>query len=502
MKNKNIIFYSLLMLLLGACSSSTFNGVNKVDDDVYWSAKDEPKTGKSYKDIEPWNKNKGPNASSYYNSNESGSQSLSASSAQSYSNQEDERGLIAYQTWLSKYTQNAALPAEDTIKQNNLLLADRENERNSRRFGSDRNYYYDDPYYNALSNNWGWTSFYAPIVRPGFYNWAPGWNVGLSWNNFNGFGINTGYNMGWGGMGYGYNSYSPWAYDPWYGGYGGFGGFNNPYYGGFYGHPYGGFGGFNNPYYGGFYGNRFGWGGGYCHNNGYGNYYGNNDVVTNRPIMRPRNSMGSSTVAPGSRPAGNAVAGEQRVKNDRPNYNESRPAIENTNSVRTNRPGGDLYMDKSGRPVYVSPNSRPEVSTGEPTNNRYSNRPGGDLRTGSDGRTEYVPARPRDAVDNSSRSNSNGFEGNYRPGRNGASDNGTPSRPGNSTPNYSSPQNDGGSDARPAYSSPGNTRPSNNPTPSYSAPPSRPSYSSPSMSRPSSGSAPRGGSPGGSVRPR
>lgn len=209
MKNNHIFIYALLMLSLAACSSAKFNGVNNVDDDVYWSSKDEPKSGgKNIKDVEPWNKNKGPNPSSY----EPVEQNTSASSDQSYINLEEERGRNAYQAWQNRT--NAKM-AEDTSKQNNVWVSNSDNERDARRFGSDRNYYYDDPYYNVLSNNWGWTSFYNPIVRPGFYNWAPGWNVGLSWNSYNGFGVNMGYNMGWGGMGYGFN---PWN-GPQYGGF-------------------------------------------------------------------------------------------------------------------------------------------------------------------------------------------------------------------------------------------------------------------------------------------
>jgi hypothetical protein len=483
MKNNHIFIYALLMLSLAACSSSKFNGVNNVDDDVYWSSKDEPKSGgKNIKDVEPWNKNKGPNPSSY----EPVEQNTSASSDQSYVNIEEERGRNAYQAWQNRT--NAKM-AEDTSKQNYAWVSNNDNERDARRFGSDRNYYYDDPYYNVLSNNWGWTSFYNPIVRPGFYNWAPGWNVGLSWNSYNGFGVNMGYNAGWGGMGYGFN--------PWYGPQ--YGGFYSPYYDPFYQpfyNPYYGYGGFYNPYgypYGFYhpyaYGNRWG----HCNNyNRYGRYYGRHDVVTNRPIIRPRNSMGSAvggTTA--SRPRGAGVD-DQRVYTNRPNtYVPERPEMRNTNSVRTNRPGGDLYYDEAGKPVYVSPNRRPSGSGSEPTNT-YSNRPGGDLRPGTDGKPVYIPARPRGEEVNPAPSRPSST-----PERSRRAENSTyePSR----APVYSAPEprgnsprnsNDGGS--RPSYSAP-------------SAPAQRPSYSAPSNNRPSSSPTPSSrpsSSPGGNVRPR
>lgn len=496
MKNNHIFIYALLMLLLGACSSTTFNGLNKVDDDAYWSRKDEPKSsGTNIKDVEPWNKNRGPNPSSYAPIE----QNMEASAEQTYVNTDDERGRIAYQTWLNRNNNSSY---EDTSKLTNVLLSDKDNDRDARRFGSDRNYYYDDPYYNVLSNNWGWTSFYTPVMRPGFYNWAPGWNVGLSWNSYNGFGVNMGYNMGWGGMGYGGMGY---GYNPWYAQpYGGFyDPFYQPYYNPYYGFGYGG--GFYQPYgYGGFYnpwvyGNRWG----YCNNyNRYGRYYGNNDVVTNRPIMRPRNPMGSAVSGSSNRP-GVAGANGQKVQGSRPtNYNPVRQESPNTSSVRTNRPGGDLQYDAAGKPVYISPNRRPAVSGSEATST-YSNRPGGDLRTGTDGKTVYVPARP--SRENPSSNRPGGSSDGYRrPADNNSYE---PSR----TPSYSEPRPGGStprnSDSRPSYSAPSYSAPSAPATrPSYSAPSNtRPSSPAPSSSRPSSSPSPSSrpsSSPGGNVRPR
>lgn len=483
------------MLLLGACSSSTFNGLNKVDDDAYWSKKDEPKSGgTNYKDVEPWNKNRGPNPSSYAPSYAPIEQNIEASTEQTYVNTDDERGRAAYQAWLNRSNKTSY---EDTSKLTNVLVSDKDDERDARRFGSDRNYYYDDPYYNVLSNNWAWTSFYTPMVRPGFYDWAPGWNVGLSWNSYNGFGMNMGYNMGYGGMGFGGMGY---GYNPYYAQP--YGGFYDPFFQPFY-NPYYGYGGFYQPYgYGGFYnpwafGNRWG----YCNNyNRFGRHYGNNDVVTNRPIMRPRNPMGSTVAGTSSRPGSGGV-NEQKVQGSRPNhYNPVRQESPTTSSVRTNRPGGDLQYDAAGKPVYISPNRRPSTE-GSGATNTYSNRPGGDLRTGTDGKTVYVPARPSRDIPSNNRPGSSS-DGYGRPANNNSYE---PSR----TPSYSEPRQSDpaprNSDRRPSYSSPSYSTPS---APSYSAPSApatRPSYSAPSNSRPSSSPAPSSrpsSSPGGNVRPR
>lgn len=515
MKNIKILFYALLMFSLSACSVFKSVGINQVDDDVYWSTKDEPKSGQSYKDVEYWNKSKGPNPGlneGAYTPN------FQNTDPQTPPNQEELRAQEAYQAWVQKRGFTAAAP--DTNVQSNLLIAEKSDNRDERRLGSDRNYYYDDPYYNVLSTNWAWTSFYTPIiVRPGFYNWAPGWNVGLSWNNRSGFNWGMGYNMGFGGfnMGYGYNSWAygnPYAYDPFYYGYSPYG--YSPY--SYYGYsPY-----MYNPY--GYYGyNRYGYGygNGYGYGHGCGGYNhgrGSNDVVTNRPLMQPRNSMGSSTPAVGSRPGANPNGLSTRPSSNgvvdnastggiqpafaRPAnggtpsvYVPSRPSA--ANGVNTSRPGGDLIIDNNGRPVYVSPNNTPNNRPGNGTSGEtgYSPRPGGSLNTAPNGRQVYVPARPRET----NTTPSNGGDNNYRPNNGGSYRSDAPA----SVPQYSQPNNN-------------NNRPSNNNSrPSYSAPSySAPSYSQPSQSRPSySAPAPRpssgggstgsgGGNPGGGIRPR
>ena len=513
MKNYKFLFYALLMLLLGACSSKTI-GINEVDDDVYWSRHSEPKSGQSYKDVEKWNNNKGPNPGVIESNYAPAYQNIEAAQEQTAVNTDEIRAQEAYRAWNAK---RGFTSQEDTTKQSNVLIDDKNENRDARRFGSDRQYYYDDPYYNSLSTNWGWTSLFTPVVRPGFYNWAPGWNIGLNWNNNNGFNWGVGYNTGFGmNTGFGFSPFNNF-YDPYWG-------YGNPYafnpymgFGPYYGYnPYYGFG--YNPFYdpwGYGYGWGNGWGNGWGCRNGWGNRRNNNfnnngnDIVTNRPIMRPRNSMGSAVPAAGSRPG---ASGEKVVSRPnggvnqavdpsnqpayvRPNagggsvYRPNRPVVD-PNNVSTNRPGGDLGYDNNGRPVYISPNtnSRPSAPSGTST---YSNRAGGELRSGSDGKPVYVPSRPRDNGSSNVPSNSG-----YQPARQASpSSNDNPSyeRPSRSMSNQDSrPANRGNSSSTPSYSAPSNSQPSQ----------SRPGSSAPSSPRPSSSGGSSGSTGGGNSRPR
>jgi hypothetical protein len=519
MKNTYSIIYALLMFALASCSRQNFTAISQVEDDSYWTEKDDERTrGTNIKSVEPWNNKKEnrsePTPSRYNN------EAPPSSAAPDY---EDQRGRQARQTWESqRYSDNNASQEDNSglNSQQNLAqddMEERENERDARRFGSNRTVYYDDPYFQALSPNWSWTSLYAPIVRPGFYNWAPGWNVGLSWNSFNGFGVGSGFGMGMGmgmGMQFGYGfGYNPFFFDPWMYGGGGWGmGFHNPWHMPMY-NPYApwGFNPWYNPY-------RFGFGcGGFYNPWGFRNQHhygaGRGDIVTNRPLMQPRNSMGSSIPsAVGTNRPNNQIFDGRAVRDARPsptqNYNGSatpnarpneniryspdRPA--NSNSPST-RPGGELRPDESGRPVYVSPNNNNPIRSAEPLPTQ-SNRPGGELREGRDGRPVYIPpGRSRyDGIE--SRPSNN----NERPSR--SYDGGNPGRsPGSSRPVIESPRNRGGnggfSTPPPSQSAPSR--------PSYSAPaPSRPSYSAPSPSSRPSQSAPSSRPPagGGGMRPR
>lgn len=534
MKNRSYIIYALLMFTLGACSSAKFSGVNQVEDDVYWSRKDEAKTGVHYQDVEKWNKSKGPNPGNQSQNNapiyvpsNAGSSMPAYSSAPSSTSvqtepnaldnpQDEQRAQEAYKTWLSKRgMETVATP--DTVPpatQNNYSLDNqKDEERYARRFGTERNYYYDDPYFNSLSTNWGWTSFYAPVVRPGFYNWAPGWNVGLSWNTFTGWNVGMGYGMGFGAMPmtFGYSPlFAPVIWDPWYGYMNPYAyGFYNPYAYGFY-NPWAF--GYYHPFYGGWGYNNWGYG---CRGYRNGYYNNHNDVVTNRPMMRPRQSMGSSTPgssanrpmnAPGQLKTGSATpaANNPGVIRDGLTPTASRPVgsapaytpARQQATPTTNKPGGDLVYDPNGKPVYVPSRGSAAPSPSSNYNpGTYSNRPGGELRTGNDGRQVYVPSRPSNAP---SPSPSN----NYTP---------TPSRNNSGgTYNEPRPRNNTPSPSTPSYSPSQRNTPS--PSPSYSPPTPAPSRSgspapAPSAPRPSSsggggGSRSGGGSPGGIPRPR
>lgn len=501
MKNIHSIFYVLLMLALASCSTQNFTPLAEISDDSYWTEKDDERVpGKNIRSSEPWNKNNSSSSEpmpSRYNN-----ETAPSSSYQSY---DDARGRNARQTWENqRYSENNSSQSENNAQPNNNPdeeQEERDYQRRTRRFGSNRTYFYDDPYYQVLSPSWGWTNFYNPIVRPGFYNWAPGWNVGLSWNSFSGFGMGMGFNTGFGynpffydpwmygggwGMGFYdpwrmpfYNPYSPWGYNPWF-------------------HPYGfGYGGFYNP-----------WGPWGHRNRHFNSGFGGRDVVTNRPFMQPRATLGSSI--PGGKSSGrpnNQTFDGRNVRDARPNpsgtinENATNPNIRPNEPVRsytpdrpaTNRPGGELRPDESGRPVYVSPNNNNPIRNAEP-NSGGSNRPGGELREGPNGTQIYVPPSRNRFEDNSggrpsynSDRPSRGFDGggNVNPSRNPGFE-----RPSNDRPRYDSPRNRGGDGG--SYS----------PPPSRPAP-SRPSYSPSPSSRPSAPSGPANRAPsGGGMRPR
>lgn len=517
MKKPEILYYALILTMLSACGSTRFSGINKVDDDVYWSRKDEPKTGVNYKDVEPWNKNKGPNMGNYEAYRAGMLEQALVNGPDSLEKaREEERANEAYKAWLQKRGMQTATDNNNNTSTNNsnVISSDKSADRDNRRVGEDQAYYYSDPYYNSLSRNWGWTSFYTPVVvRPGYYSWAPGFRIGLGWNNYTGFTVTAGYNTGWGGLSYGYNPYG-YAYDPWFGYGAGYYSYYDPWYYGYsyynpwYRYPYYGYG-----YYGyhSWYGNPYyhPWAYGYgCHNNYW--RYNNRDVVYNRPISQPRNSMGSSVPAAGSRPG---MPGTQMQSSSaRPGMNDavptrneqqamSRPTApvnQGSDAARpanpaTTKPGGDLVYDPSGRPVYIPPSGqgRSEASATP----QYSNRPGGELRPGNNGAQVYVPARPvqpaQSAPDYNRPASYDNNSGYSAPSRN----------------SYSSPDN---RSSAPAYRNESSGRSQ----PSYSAPSSPPANRSaapaPAPSRspapaPSSGggggrsAAPSGG---GSFRPR
>ncbi|MBC7383652.1 MAG: hypothetical protein H7296_11790 [Bacteroidia bacterium] len=463
--------------------------LNTIEDDVYWSKNDDPAKPLTVGDLERQErKNKGPVPDYLY-------EPVNQTPASDMDN--DARAQSAYDAWNIKRgttTNTATVNTNIPKNQSNVILDDYYDNQDARRFGSQRSYYYNDPYYNSLSTNWGWTSLYSPMVRSGYYNWAPGWNVGFGYSNYAGWGGGMSYGMGWGGMygGYGMHGgygmygqgcgfgYNPYCYNPW--GYSYNYGYGYPYYG--YGYGY--------PYYG--YGYGHGQGG---YNNGYGN-----DVVTNRPLLRPRNSMGSSGGGPpatsrprgyvpdaqSSRPAspaGPLPATGLQNNNTRPVtpgenvYTPSRQNPAAANPAGNNRPGGNLVPDGNGRPVYVSPNIRTATEPNN-TNNTYSDRPGGDLRPGANGTQVYVP----------SRSGATYYENNNRQVQ---PSNDNPNYNNNTNPNYNQP---GYRNPSPTYNSPSRSE-----SPTYSNPPSRtyspaPAYSAPSRSY-GGGSGGGGGSSGG-----
>ncbi len=513
MKNSRIYFFSLLMIALAACGTQKNFDVNNNTDDVYWSKADDLKKPLTVQDLEMKEKsNKGP--SSENPNYEPTNQNQPAG----YDNM---RAQSAYDAWDKQRNLKTGTDINgnqtDSGNDQNYTSEDQKNdERDTRRLGTERTYYYDDPYYNSLSSNWGWTSFYAPVYRPGFYSWAPGWNIGFGYNSFSGWGGGYGLSMGYG---YGMDPFfcNSW-YSPWYG-YG-YNNFYNPwgaYYGYGYGyHPYGYFPYGYYPY--GYY--PYGYGG---YHNGYDyGYYGKNKKanVAGRPMLHPRNSTGSDIPAGGrpanyvpdvqkSRPVNSAVNGT--VNPDRNNQpiqsnpgaidagvkvNPSRPSNTAGNNTGAVKPGGELVNDGNNRPVYIAPNNRPSNSNNP--NSVRTNRPGGDLIPGSNGAQIYVPARNSATYENN----------NAQPSYNSQPDRNNRNNQPNSNPSYNPPSRSYSAPSRsnaPAYNAP--SRSNNSPAPSYSAPSSQPSsapsrsYSNPAPSgnTPSRGSS---GGGGGSTTPR
>ena len=555
MKNMKLYFFSLLMLSLTACGTHKSFNSSITEDDAYWSRSDAAKKLQSIEEVEKIGKSgKGPSSS--YQNYEPGNQVKSGEEPSGY----DQAGAQnAYDEWnkkrgLTTSSGNSEAEVSGSNKNQGAVIEEEKNDyRDARRFGSERTYYYDDPYYNTLSSNWGWTSFYHPIVRPGYYNWAPGWNIGFGYSSYDGWNYGMGYGMSYGyGMWnnpyYGYGMYNPYAYDPWGYGYGYHPYGYSPYGYSPYGYsPYG-----YSPY--GYHHNGY-------HHNDCGNHHNNwgngNDIVTNRPMLRPRNSMGSSipagsqprnytpdghsnrpTVESGtnvvnqsgnpaqpafSKPArptesenayrpnrpdinsGGSVSSDKpggELKNDlngKPVYVSPKPNPSDRTppeNVATNRPGGELKNDINGRPVYVSPNSNPSDRT--KPENVSTNRPGGDLIQGSNGTQIYIPSRERSYNNSTSENPGVNSPGRSENNRSGRGDYSRPNR-GDRGSNNSLPNNNNYNNApvpRSSYSPPQNA-----PAPSYSAPSrSQPSYSAPSSPSQSSPS-PRsggGGSSGGS----
>jgi hypothetical protein len=473
---KNLILFGSALVIMGlsSCTVQQQFNVGAAEDDVYWSKRSDESKIQTLDDVnfdkQKDHKGGGSNYEPARNSNNSGS---------SYS--EEERANQAYQTWNSQRGSSAIQSYDEQAVSNDQFNRETEEERDARRFGTERSFYYTDPYFNALSPNWGWTSWYSPIVRPGFYNWAPGWNVGFGWGSGGGWNMGFGNNMGFGGMGWG-NPYgfNPWFNDPW-------NGFYNPYFYDPFAFNYG-FG--YNP-----------WGFGYGYNPWFGynncwncNRWRNNhcatcwnsgrDIVQNTPRFSPRGEgigRGSSgsrpgsvntggqqsrPVAPAMRNAPSQASGDVPSRSG-PNRN-IRPDLNNAPSApaqTTIRPGGDLIQGPGGTQTYIPPRNRtaPSASAAPAAG---SNRPGGDLQVTPQGRTYYVPPR----------------NSNYGGGSQGSAP--TPSAPSNNTPSRS----------RPSFDPPSRSNSSPSYTPSPAPAPTRSGGGSSGSSGGSSGGGSRGSS--------
>lgn len=432
MKNLIILGSALVITGLSSCTlSQQFSGRASTDD-VYWTRNGEDTKIQSLDDVnfDKQKDHKGGGTTNYEPSRNQQDQS-----------NESERANDAYEAWNAKRGTNAVNSLDDQNTEHSFNQSGLE-DKDVRRFGTERSIYYTDPYYNSLSNQWAWTSWYTPIIRPGFYNWAPGWNIGFGWNSNSGWGMGMGNNWAYGNMGWGNPyAYNPWVYDPW-----------SPYYNPFYS-PYA-----YNPW-----ANNYGYNPWYGYNNCwncYGHGWRNNcntcwnsgrDIVQNTPRFIPRGEgigRGSSGSRPGSvntggqqtRPSTPAMRNAPAQASDMPTRSgpnrNVRPNLDNAQSappVQTTRPGGDLIQGPGGVQTYVPPRTRTVPPAGTKAPEVGSTRPGGDLQTRPDGRTYYVPPR---------NTNYGGGSQNNAPSPSAPSDNG-PSRPnytppsrGNSSPSY------------------------------------------------------------------
>lgn len=168
----------------------------------------------------------------------------------------------------------------------------------------DLNYYEPngDEYYDPNANYSAGAT--GSTVVNNYYNSpsmvSPGFNMGVGWNSWGGWGMSVGYGWGWGGGYYG-GWYDPfWSY-PWYSPYGCYG-YYNPYWGGY---GYGGYYGYNS-YWNGFYnGYYYGSGGDYGYGgrnvvyvrNGQNSYRGNtyNNVVRSKSAEATRKSSSTGS---------------------------------------------------------------------------------------------------------------------------------------------------------------------------------------------------------------
>ncbi|MFN4084123.1 MAG: hypothetical protein ACK4K9_10875 [Bacteroidia bacterium] len=333
MSPKSLIILLIASFFFISCGTSNI-GFSSVDDDAFWNSR--TSSGRASN-----SNNEITNSSNTGNrTNERPRPQGNFTPIESY--YDIDRQENAYNEWNNR--RNFETNGNIQHNQNNTFNEQVE-ERESRRLGSERTFYYNDPYFNALSPNWGWTSFYTPIFRPGFYNWAPGWNIGLGWNSFSGWNVGFGFGAmypGWGWNRWGWNNwgfYDPWCtwcnpWSPW--------GYYDPFWGPGWGWNYWYWNRFYNPWY---------W-----HDYRRGNFNGG-DVVQNRPLLRPRSggesSGGGSSLPPRGRIANDLNAPAQPVQQN-PANQHVRPDMQQQ-QMNTTRPGGDLIRDRDGNPTYIPP---------------------------------------------------------------------------------------------------------------------------------------------------
>ncbi|MCK6610870.1 MAG: hypothetical protein L6Q78_07495 [Bacteroidia bacterium] len=440
MKNPVILLTGLVLTGLASCTSQKPFQVNVAEDDVYWSKKSASDKLVMLDDV---NFDKGKDHRGGGTNNEGGNAG-NLSNSDSY---DPSRADAAYQAWNSK----RGYQTEQDQNNQQTPLSTLSDDTDGRRLGSTRTLYYDDPYYNALAPSWGWTNWYTPhMYRPGFYNWAPGWNIGFGWNSRRGWGTSIGYNWGWGGMYYADPFWGPSPYYGWGSGWGFGGGWYDPFWG-----PYG-----YNPWYSPWYGYNC-WN---CNPYAYGcrTCYGRNDVVTNRKFFKPREALGGT--GSGSRPGSVNTGGQigrpfqANQQGAAPNSNATPTQAGPSRPVRRDLDNGqqagnaqDMNPARPANQNYIPVRQRP-ASDYSSAPDAGSPKPGGDLQRQPDGSQRYVPPRnriiePSQDAGSSMPSRGNYDGGNYVPARNRYTErpqaptqdfrprqNDAPSRPNNSAP--------------------------------------------------------------------
>lgn len=315
-------------LLMASCGVSQ-NVLNQVEDDVYFSKKQQANGKDVYVpevDVNEIMKNNPPQ---YGNGKPNETPTEIPQSYQGYDNT-NPNAAAGYQKYLeSQQGSNNYQTSSNNNNGGNILTSPQPQ--------YNQNQYYDNQLYgnNPYVNSYNWnTGNYSPFWGSSYY--TPSFNMG--WNTYSGVGF------GW-SFGRRYRNNRFWFYnDPFYS-WNGYNNFCNPYFNNYWGYsPYNGF----NPYWG----NPYAWGGYYGWNNWNPYYYypstGNHSDNSNSTprVQTPRNDAGSSMPRTGNiaQQPNTGTSGQTPVT---PLPSGQRAAMPRTNQ-------GQL-VNQNGQQIYVAP---------------------------------------------------------------------------------------------------------------------------------------------------